>query len=42
MIPTWPVSEVQALGLQSPKVRPALTFPGVVRPSARKQTDYEP
>ena len=36
------VPEVQALGLSPLIVRPALTFPGVVRPSAPKKTDYEP
>jgi len=41
MISTWLVPEVQALGIESPIVRPALTFLSVVRPSTPQKTDYE-
>ena len=42
MISTRLVAEVQTLKLWSPIVGPVLTFPGVVRPSTPKKTDYEP
>jgi len=42
MIPTSASTRGPSARTMVPTVRPALTFPGVVRPSAPKKTDYEP